>query len=447
MNNQEQILKNSDRRSLYIDYLKKTKGASTKDFLKYLKKEYNVEISKGTISEDRKYLEQLGYKFTRKSGKYMLNYEPSDMKGFSQEKNDNDKSKINRDIFLDWMILYVLSQSNISFQSISNKNDRSDISELLPYNMRVSNIKVSNMNVSRRLSRLSKQGYLLSKRAFRMPAAYTINRYAPSIYHFSFSKLNDFCDSYKKIPDTGAFHSTIRPFFDFCNYLVSNQNVSSCHTHKPAPYISHLSEFGRRNSLPAAINHSLMQLSQLPFETWAINLCYLAPDQNQYSHILFSVGLIFYNTETDCCYLLGKTEHSPKVLYRLDRIIFSATTASTLPNNSYLLPEWFQIYEEMFSASLDEPSQVTISFDLFSKNIQRKLEMLCKCRKYSSLSYSDDKKTAIYTDTIRGLTSFAHFLRSFGRSAKVISPPELRNLMISSAQKLLTSYQEGSHEE
>ena len=72
MNNKKHILSPEERRMIYIDYLKKNNGASTSEFLTYLKEKYNVTISRGTLCEDRESLTKMNYKFTCQKRKYFL---------------------------------------------------------------------------------------------------------------------------------------------------------------------------------------------------------------------------------------------------------------------------------------------------------------------------------------------------------------------------------------
>lgn len=82
MNNKKHILSPKERRMIYIEYLKENNGASTSEFQAYLKANYNVEISRGTLSEDRKHLEKMNYKFATRNGKYILTEESSDVQNF-----------------------------------------------------------------------------------------------------------------------------------------------------------------------------------------------------------------------------------------------------------------------------------------------------------------------------------------------------------------------------
>ena len=99
MNNKKQTIKPEKRRALYIEYLKKHNGASTSDFLNYLTVNYSYKISGNTLCEDRKYLEQLGYKFDVINNVYHLVYVPENLNNFSFN------SCINQNLFLDWQLL------------------------------------------------------------------------------------------------------------------------------------------------------------------------------------------------------------------------------------------------------------------------------------------------------------------------------------------------------
>lgn len=99
----------------------------------------------------------------------------------------------------------------------------------------------------------------------------------------------------------------------------------------------------------------------------------------------------------------------------------------------------------MFSASLDEPEQVIVRFDSFSRNIETKVNALHQYRFSTSTIETvegENGKGIIYKDTIRGLTSFAHYLRTFSYGAKVIYPQKLKDMMLSSAQQVFNNYSE-----
>ena len=104
----------------------------------------------------------------------------------------------------------------------------------------------------------------------------------------------------------------------------------------------------------------------------------------------------------------------------------------------------------MFSNSYEpDPKDVKILFQDFG-NIREKINILHKKRKFSKLRdrpplSPDIPHTIVYEDTIIGISSFARYLRSFGSSALVIEPSELRDLMINSSKKILNNYEDNAN--
>lgn len=134
MNNKKHILSPKERRMIYIDYLKENNGASTSEFQSYLKENYNVEISRGTLSEDRKHLEKMNYKFATRNGKYILTEESSDVQNFSYKETQKFTSCIDKDLFLDWLLLYEGREKANSF----GKSDLADNDGVLRISSHVS---------------------------------------------------------------------------------------------------------------------------------------------------------------------------------------------------------------------------------------------------------------------------------------------------------------------
>ena len=101
------------------------------------------------------------------------------------------------------------------------------------------------------------------------------------------------------------------------------------------------------------------------------------------------------------------------------------------------------MYDEMFSVSTEEPVHVRVCFDnTFS--IKEKLMRLLRRRRFATLTEQDG--ALYYEDTLRGIADFAHFLRQYGKSARVEAPEELKTMMVDSARLLLERYREVNHE-
>lgn len=428
MNNKKQTIKPEKRRALYIEYLKKHNGASTSDFLNYLTVNYSYKTSGNTLCEDRKYLEQLGYKFDVINNVYHLVYVPENLNNFSFN------SCINQNLFLDWQLLKEIT-------SQKGYCTRDFLTESILPEPTTSHLDT----ISRHLSTLHKQGYLERIKCVPAPSRFSLSDQASSVYCFSEDELMEFCYYHERIPDSGSESAILKPVFDFCNNLMKNSSDNP--DYSPAPPIQH----GRQNGFPEKITQFLNELNKLSFKHNKLDICYVDPNAQTF-HFLFSVAIIFYNAETGHCYLLGESDEYPIMLLRLDRILFSATHNTKLKNKIYNSSTWIRIYNEIYSAALDynslkKPQEVVVYFSLFSKNIRYKLDALHESRKNTStLAISDCGTFAIYKDTVRGLSSFSHFIRSFGSAARVEAPSELRELMISSTQSILNRYEEVSHE-
>lgn len=429
MNNKKHTLSPADRRGIYIDYLKEHSSASTSEFLCYLKEHYNAEISRGTLSEDREKLKEFGYEFSTHKNKYMLTREPEHLKNFSHKTSQKFTSCINRDLFLDWMLLYDGQKKGTGFDKAYFAQNTAIFSD------------VPQRVIQEHLQQLSIEGYLTFK---NQPGKNRIYRFRPSVssvYGLSSEAVSDFCYDYETATSAvGSAASVIEPFYQFCCLLLNNELPES---DNPELNTSKRFQHGRQNSFPDEINKQLEALNNLSYETRKLNLVYSSPALPEKLNILFSTGISFYSTETNQCYLLGKSERKENLLIRLDRIDFNATTNSDKLNPFYNSSDLNQIYAEMFSASLDEPEHIEVHFESFSQNIEFKVKALHRYRSVTSqIRYSEENDTIIYTDTIRGLSSFAHYLRTFGSSAKIIHPQKLRDMILSSAHQVFNSYPE-----
>jgi predicted DNA-binding transcriptional regulator YafY len=86
----------------------------------------------------------------------------------------------------------------------------------------------------------------------------------------------------------------------------------------------------------------------------------------------------------------------------------------------------------------DEPVSVKVRFyDEF--NVIEKVENRMASRPEARLE-KETESTYLYTDVIAGLDEFRRWLRSFGSSAEVLEPLELRNAMRQTAEAMLSLY-------
>ena len=113
-------------------------------------------------------------------------------------------------------------------------------------------------------------------------------------------------------------------------------------------------------------------------------------------------------------------------------------------NSIYNSAEYMDIYNEMFSLSVDELESVEVIFDN-QDYIRNKINVLKSRRPQSKMTLCEDTDTIIYTDKLRGLGDFASYIREFGRGALVTKPESLRKQMLDSAEKIINNYKEVHH--
>ena len=160
----------------------------------------------------------------------------------------------------------------------------------------------------------------------------------------------------------------------------------------------------------------------------------------------FAVGLIFYASDKDRLYLLGKKAGAGLsdeiIMLNSERIV--GIKESKKKNTIYGTPEFMSVFEEMFSASLDGPFELLVEFDRFS-NIETKLKRMTDIRPNAVIKQKpeDPDKILYYEPKVRGIEDVARWIRTFGKSAKVIKPNSLKKKMKDSILRALANYGEG----
>ena len=206
--------------------------------------------------------------------------------------------------------------------------------------------------------------------------------------------------------------------------------------------------YGKSNRIDNKQLDHLNNFVKHPYKTKALIIDYMG--REGVIKLGIDSGLLFYSVETNNFYLLCKKISDGNIMQlRLDRIVSIEEGESK--NKNYKSLEFLNIYEEMFSASYDSAkTHVKVLFQNFG-NIEERLSALHRKRKLSKLyktePLSDDiPHSIIYEDDLRGISAFSRYLRSFGSSALVLEPVELRELMIQSNQKILNNYEVISNE-
>lgn len=222
---------------------------------------------------------------------------------------------------------------------------------------------------------------------------------------------------------------------------------------EPAESDSSAAVSGKINIVSKDVVKQLHFLEKYDYRHHRIRVVYRTWHGEEINEALY-LGLIVYSVETNRLYLFGKNENRLFSIIRLDSIDPQKTDAAnaersdaTPPiNTCYGSGEFMKIFRQMLNISSEEPKKVKIRFANVSY-VREKVERLQMLRKpTASLTVSEDRKELIYADTIRGLEDFARYLRSFGCFACVEEPKELRERMLTTAERILAVYSEDEEE-
>lgn len=260
---------------------------------------------------------------------------------------------------------------------------------------------------------------------------YSISEKAPFILFESEYELYDFMIFYDNSKSSISSTTPLESLY---------KKIASIYDWKN--YDSSMQIFGKSNRIDKNQLYHLNNFIQYPYKTKTLKITYSS--RNKRMNFNINSGLLFYSVETNCFYLLCSETMTGNIMQlRLDRIV--SIQDQNIPNKKYRSAELLNIYEEMISTSYDsQKTHVKILFQDFG-NIHERLNTLHTKRKHSKLykiePISDNiPHTLVYEDDIRGISAFSRYLRSFGSSALVLEPAELREQMIQSNKKILSNY-------
>lgn len=385
-------------------------------------------ITKATLSTDLKALKALGNPIeTVSCGVIRLaipNKKP--FESISESPSDCIReilATISGKTIRQWLILYLLNQSTVPLSR--NRLER-----------KYSTIVLGDENspaflhcaFQKALHALVESGFVeyLRHNNERPHDTYRLSTQAPVIWTINSTVLEQFYEKQILYHQTTPVQLTFKNFERKVDFFVNN-GISQSET----PYYTH----GRSNLLPVEEKQILIQLQMQPYQTNQLHVCFRSGKEDVES-VLFCTGLCVYSMDKNHFYLLGETS-GKKIILRMDRILSFKPTEET--NYIYRSQEYQQIYNEMFSISIDDPVHVRIRFQRIYW-IEKKVELLKSMRKKATLTSTE--KELVYEDTIRGLQDFAGYLRRFGRSVIVDEPADLKEKMIFSAQRTISRYEE-----
>lgn len=285
------------------------------------------------------------------------------------------------------------------------------------------------------LRSLIKDGFIDKKRIQYkngVHVVYSISEKAPAILFESEDEIYDFMTFYDSFKASLSNTEPLESLYKKCSLIYDWES-----------YDTATQIYGKSNHINKDQLKHLHSFVKYPYKTKTLELNYLA--RNGAMDITISSGLLFYSVETNCFYLLcTNMDNKATMQLRLDRIV--TIKEGKEKNKSYRSSFFINIYDEMFSASFEpDKSHVKVLFQDFG-NIKEQLTALHNKRKFSKLyeiaPLSDEiPHRLVYEDDLRGLSAFSRFLRSFGSSAIVLEPDNLRELMIHSNEKILKNYE------
>ena len=261
---------------------------------------------------------------------------------------------------------------------------------------------------------------------------YRLTNTAPYIIPLSGDSLYEFCQRYEEYDSSTTDSELLKQSYDKVTKLI-NLDGRTSDQHR----------FGKINDITY---DQVTAFNSFITNNYKTNLIQFESGFNTKMVSAFAVGLLFYCTETSCFYALGENlTTGRRETRRLDRI----RNITTLPekNKIYHNPLYFQILDEMFSADYkDDLQKVKVLFQKYG-NIPKRFNDLCSLRKNATIREIENPPEGciydyIYEDTMRGTSSFARYLRSFGMSVLAVEPPELKQSMIDTYNKIIMKYEE-----
>ena len=182
------------------------------------------------------------------------------------------------------------------------------------------------------------------------------------------------------------------------------------------------------------LDEFLKELNRYPFEHKVLNITYVNR-MKQTNTLLFSVGDVVYSVDKDKLYLLGESNGQPLIIeYSTITQMEVTEEANKVFRNEFYINK----VKDMLSVSVEKTEFVKVEFDdVFA--IKEKLNRLLMNRPKAKV-YEENNKL-YYEDYISGIPDFANYLRRYGFSCRALEPKSLRELMKSSAHRVLEHYE------
>lgn len=247
------------------------------------------------------------------------------------------------------------------------------------------------------------------------------------------NSMIDFCEEYDRFPTSNTNWATLKSSYLKMKKLTHyQQNEADSHA------------FGKVNSISEKQIKVLKKLRNIQYREHPIILKNHQGIENN-----FSVGLVYYSSETGVFYALGRYDLSgPIVARRID--CMEVVGVSNDKNFEYHKDEYYIRYRTLFLTAYSDdenPCKVKVLVQAEKlAGVRRRFENLKRLRENAVFRKIEDKPKDciydhVYEDTLIGLEDFAHFLRGFGYAVLAIEPKELRSRMEGSFDRILKNYE------
>lgn len=239
-------------------------------------------------------------------------------------------------------------------------------------------------------------------------------------------------------------------YYEDLKNIYHKTNVLLGYVDENIPHADNYYIYGRKSQISENVKEKLELLQKYNYKEHLLQISYTSK-QGQPLSVLFATGKIVYSVEKDAVYLLGQKLSTENEHGDIQNIIIDLSTINDIKETSqehscYNSELFTDMFHTMFGVSTEPPVSVEVRFDIHG-NIERKIRYLHCQRPRSAIRTDTEKNQIIYTDTIRGLSDFAAYLRRFGKSAHVIRPAELKERMDRSVAWTLQRYEEEENHE
>ena len=438
--------------------MKKVNNSKEK-LIKYLQSHQGTDISRETIIEQTKIsksrLSEL-IKELRKDGYSICTPNRS---GIVRLDSSNTIQKdISAKHVRQWILLFVLSQTeqatykelifkilsiiDYSYQSedifIDKQYSDSDIlSYLSKYHIALKDDLKQFLplpTLRKDLQELCQMGFIEKKRKTHHEnthVVYSLSEKAPLTLFESEDELCNFMVYYNNVYGENKATSPLASVYNKISVICAWDG-----------YDSYTRNYGKAKNIEPKQLEFLNVFLKHPYKTHTLAIKYKG--KKKIIDYKIETGLIFYSIETSCFYILGyESSENNTIQLRLDS--FESITDTLQPNTYYHSTDIQKKYQEMFSSSYDSRlTHVKVLFEDFGNIIER-ITVLHQQRKESKLYQLEEPiegipHSFVYEDDLRGISAFERYLRSFGSSALVIEPDDLREKIINSNNKILNHY-------